>query len=97
MVWQGSMAKHETLSKELRVEIAAGNYGTWGQLSSEAKLFERFGVSRPTVARALLDLQNEGLMERRAGAGTFVSQKTSGNTEVGLLGLLVPERVLPRF
>lgn len=88
------MAKHEIICKELRIEIAAGKYGKEGQLPSEAQLVERYGVSRPTVARALRDLQSEGLIHRRAGAGTFVSKKPQLESEVQLLGLLVPERGL---
>jgi len=86
------MAKHEHISRELRAEIAAGKYGSSGQLPSEAQLVARFGVSRPTVARALRDLQDEGMIHRQAGSGTFVQPRTpvAGATQV--LGLLVPER-----
>jgi LacI family transcriptional regulator len=87
------VSKHENISRELRGEIAAGKYAVKDQLPSESQLVARFGVSRPTVARALRDLQNEGLVERRAGSGTFVrqaEQRVSPGTRV--LGLLVPER-----
>ena len=44
----------------------------------------------PTVGRALLDLQNEGLIERRAGSGTYVksgapAQAASSTRQLGLL------------
>ena len=86
------MAKHELISHELRAEIASGKYGQSGQLPSEAQLVERFSVSRPTVARALRDLQDEGLIHRRAGSGTFVSPQSASDTGAPVLGLLVPER-----
>ncbi|MEM8955947.1 MAG: GntR family transcriptional regulator, partial [Verrucomicrobiota bacterium] len=86
------MAKHERISQELRAEIASGKYGASGQLPSEAQLVERFGVSRPTVARALRDLQGEGLIHRRAGAGTFVLPREAEASGAEVLGLLVPER-----
>lgn len=86
------MSKHELVSRELRLEIAAGNFAPSNKLPSEAQLVERFGVSRPTVARALRDLQAEGLVERRAGSGTFVRSEPQANTETRVLGLLVPER-----
>jgi DNA-binding LacI/PurR family transcriptional regulator len=86
------MAKHEIISQELRAEIGAGKYGASGQLPSEAQLVERFAVSRPTVARALRDLQVEGLIHRRAGSGTFVLPRESESSGAQVLGLLVPER-----
>ncbi|RLS53060.1 MAG: GntR family transcriptional regulator [Planctomycetota bacterium] len=85
------MQKHRQVSKELRTEIATGRYGVAGRLPSEAQLVERFGVSRPTIGRALQDLQNEGLVERRAGSGSFVRPQAKSN-ETHILGLLVPGR-----
>ena len=76
----------------MRAEIAAGKYSASNQLPSEAQLVERFEVSRPTVARALRDLQNEGLINRRAGSGTFVNPSPSTQSTAPVLGLLVPER-----
>ena len=53
---------------------------------------QRHGVSRPTAARALRDLQGLGLLERRAGSGTFLRQpsaavqsKSSATRSFGLL------------
>jgi hypothetical protein len=53
-------------------DISAGKYRPADRLPSEAQLVETFRVSRPTVARALQDLQTEGLIERRAASGTYV-------------------------
>jgi len=86
------MAKHEIISRDLRGEIAAGKYGISGQLPSEAQLVERFGVSRPTVARALRDLQEEGLIHRKAGSGSFVLPAAGPRKAATVMGLLVPER-----
>ncbi len=86
------MSKHDAISQELRSEIAAGAYDGSGKLPSEAQLVERFGVSRPTVARALRDLQAEGLIQRRAGSGTFVTPRDKPDAAARVLGLLVPER-----
>lgn len=87
------MAKHEIISRDLRGEIAAGKYGTSGQLPSESQLCERYKVSRPTVARALRDMQDEGLIARQAGSGSFVRQdKEVRKAAAAVIGLLVPER-----
>jgi len=83
-------SKHREISRQLLAEIAVGKYGAAGRLPSETQLVQRFGVSRPTVARALRDLQTEGLIERRAGSGTFVRRQSTSATGTRQLGLLIP-------
>src|ERR687885_2585054 len=73
-----SEPKHRRISHELLAEIAAGKYGPSGRLPSEAQLVKRFQVSRPTIARALRDLQDQGLIERRVGSGSYVSSRPPG-------------------
>ena len=75
--------KHREISRQLRAEIAAGRYPAGARLPSEPQLVRRFGVSRPTVGRAMLDLQNEGLIERRAGSGTYVREASSIHPRAG--------------
>jgi len=84
-----SEPKHGRISRDLLAEIASGKYAPSGRLPSEAQLVERFGVSRPTVARALRDLQDQGLVERRVGSGTYVRGKASADV-VRQFGLLIP-------
>lgn len=43
------------------------------RLPPERQLAERLGVARETLRRALQQLQDEGLLDRRQGAGTFVA------------------------
>ena len=71
--------KHREISRQLLAEIAVGKYRPDGRLPSETQLVKRFGVSRPAVARALRDLQTEGLIERRAGSGTYVRRQTGSS------------------
>ena len=70
-------SRYQEIARQLREEVASGRYGKEGRMPSEAQLVRRFGVSRPTVARALRVLADEGLVERRAGSGTFV--RSGGN------------------
>ncbi len=44
-----------------------------GRLPPERELSERFNVARETLRRCLRELEQDGLLERRQGAGTFVS------------------------
>jgi len=82
--------KHLEISRHLLTEIAAGKYGATGRLPSEAHLSKQFKVSRPTVARALLDLTTEGIIERRAGSGSYVRNKSGGAPSTRQIGLLIP-------
>src|SRR5256885_11024159 len=95
LIGTGAMAsepKHRQISRQLLAEIAAGKYAPSGRLPSEAQLVERFGVSRPTAARALRDLQDQGLVERRVGSGTYVRGPAEAGAPAGprQFGLLIP-------
>src|SRR5580704_12456218 len=64
----------------LRGRIADGKYAVGSQLPTESALVTEFGVGRQTVRAALQQLDQEGLIERFAGRGTFVTaQSTSRN------------------
>ena len=80
-------AKHRQVFEIMRSRIEAGDYRPGDRIPSEALLIQEFGVSRPTVARALQDLERRGLVNRRRGAGTYVSQVNGSGT---LFGLLIP-------
>ena len=47
------------------------------QLPTEAELCERLGVSRAPVRQAMADLSRDGLIYRRAGAGSFVAPQAA--------------------
>jgi GntR family transcriptional regulator len=59
----------------LRDRIASGRLDNQGSLPAEQALAAEYGVSRVTVRRALAELEQEGLISRRRGAGTFVQGK----------------------
>jgi GntR family transcriptional regulator, arabinose operon transcriptional repressor len=81
-----SSRKHERVYSALRKEIQSGRLKKGDRLPSEAELVRTFGASRITVGRAVRDLQAAGLVERRAGSGTYVrSPQTSGALSFGLL------------
>jgi LacI family transcriptional regulator len=82
--------KHQEISRHLMAAIASGKYTTGARLPSEAQLVKQFGVSRPTVGRALRDLESEGLIERKAGSGTFVRVNSGPIKTSRIFGLLVP-------
>ena len=82
------MKGHKEVFEALRREILAGKYDADRRLPSETALSHRFGVSRPTVSRATLDLRREGLIVTRKGAASVITRFAQNAT--GALGLVVP-------
>jgi GntR family transcriptional regulator of arabinose operon len=82
--------KYRQVFDALQQQITGGRMRAGDRLPSEAELVRRFGASRITVGRALRDLQAAGLIERRAGSGTFVRAR-SGLTRSLAFGVLIPE------
>lgn len=81
------LPKYRQVLDSLRQEISAGRYRAGQKLPSEADLVKRFGASRITIGRAMRELQNLNLIERRAGSGTYArAAKGAGLT----FGLLIP-------
>lgn len=66
-------ARYEDIAAYLRAEVAAATPGM--RLPSESELCQRFAVSRMTARAALQILDNEGLIVRRRGQGTFVAAR----------------------
>lgn len=62
----------EVAQQELRLAIARGTFRPGSQLPTEAELCEMLGVSRTVVREALRVLEDDGLVARRHGVGTFV-------------------------
>jgi len=56
------------MAAALRHEIVVGAYPPGSELPSEARLLERFGVSRPSAREALRVLESEGLIRISRGA-----------------------------
>ena len=59
---------------EILRRIRSGELRRGDHLGSEVELAERYAISRMTVRRALDDLVDDGLIERRRGQGIFVRQ-----------------------
>lgn len=81
--------KYQQVYSALRRDIQSGRLGSGARLPSEAELVRKFGASRITVGRAVRDLQVAGLVERRAGSGTYVRPATE--SAALSFGLLIPD------
>jgi GntR family transcriptional regulator of arabinose operon len=85
----GGTPKYQQVYRALESEIQAGRWKEGDRLPSEADLVRQYGASRITVGRAVRDLQRAGLVQRRAGSGTFVRARRSGSALS--FGLLIPD------
>lgn len=69
---------HKPLYSRIQEHIAelilSGKLAPATKIQSEREYSEDLGVSRMTVRRALTELVNEGLLERRHGSGTYVAK-----------------------
>jgi DNA-binding LacI/PurR family transcriptional regulator len=63
---------HEQIAAILRAEVQT-EFGAGDRFPSQTELANRFGTSQNTVREAIGVLVQEGLLERRKGSGTFVS------------------------
>ena len=89
MASKPDLSKHERIRQTLTDAIASGQYAPGQRLPSESELVKTFGASRPTVNRALRDLQLSGVIERRAGSGSYVRADAAARGYA--FGLLIPE------
>src|SRR5258708_32905028 len=83
------LPKYRKVFDALQGEIQSGRLKAGDRLPSEAELERRFGASRITVGRAVRDLQLAGLVERRAGSGSFVKARSLADARS--FGLLIPD------
>ena len=84
-----SIPKYRQVYEELYSAIRTGSFQPGERLPSEAELGERYNTSRITVAKALNELQLQGLLSRRAGSGTHVLAPPISSGHV--FGLLIPD------
>jgi GntR family transcriptional regulator len=67
--------RSSTTREDLLAWIAKAKIGPGRQLPPEPQLAGELGVSRPTLREALRSLEDEGVVTRSRGAGTFVSHR----------------------
>lgn len=81
---------HRQVTEVLLSQIANGQYVVGDRLPTEEALCKQFGISRVTVRLALKELENDGLLARAPGRGTFLKRAptyTKGDSVRELVGL----------
>lgn len=81
-------AKYKEIFEILQQEVCDGKYGVHHPFPSEAQLVRRFQVSRFTAVKAVSKLEEEGLIVRRKGKGSFPTR--FARTAYGPIGLIMP-------
>jgi DNA-binding LacI/PurR family transcriptional regulator len=80
-----SAPKHQVIYESVRERIVRGTFRPGERMPTDAALVKEFGCSRPTVAKALQDLERDGFVRRRTGSGTFVLDTGGQGKSFGLL------------
>lgn len=65
--------KHDQIYEDLRHKILDGAYAPGDSLESEVVLCREYGVSRPTLQKAISRLKQDGMVHSRQGSGVFVN------------------------
>ncbi len=81
--------RYKQIAKAVRNEISSSGFAPGHKLPKDQDLAKRYNTSRLTVIRALRVLELEGLLERRAGSGTFVGSSSAVGAKT--FGLLIPD------
>ena len=94
------MTKYLQVVAWLKGQIAKGGLMPGDRLPTEAELGERFGISRQTVRQALGMLENEGIVERRRGSGTYVQENTGNaapdlSRRIGVMSTYIDDYIFP--
>lgn len=69
--------RYRQLAEQMRTQITSGKYKPGDALPTEMEICEKHKVSRHTARDALRILTDDGLIERRRGAGTVVAQRSA--------------------
>ncbi|MCA9740189.1 MAG: GntR family transcriptional regulator [Deferribacteres bacterium] len=75
-----------TIAEDIRRDIREGKYKDGDQVPSEFELARHYQVSRGTVRHAITILFQDGLLRRKQGAGTFVTNRKIEQNFLKLMG-----------
>ena len=79
------LPKYYQLAQRLSEQIAEGTLGPDDQLPTEEELSRDYDISRGTVREAIRLLENDGLVRRERGRGTFVTATHQRSTLFSLM------------
>ncbi len=92
-------SKHGLIVNDIKKAINAGKYEVDTKIPSENQLSDKYGVSRQTVRKAILELEQEGYLYAKHGSGTFVARRRSkiGNSKnIAVVSTYMSDYIFPR-
>ncbi len=91
----GQAGRLQQVATALKQQIATGAWPVGSQVPPERSLAEQYGLARNTLRRVLKDLEDDGLLERHVGRGTFVRGLPEPTSTGGGNGASVGNATLP--
>lgn len=90
--------KYKQLADTLRRQILSGVIAQGDRLPTEKDLSAGFRISRQTVRHALALLENEGLIQRRQGSGSYATPPSASprSTQVAVVVTFLDDYIFPR-
>lgn len=90
-------AKYEQLASMLKSELQTLRQQGATKLATEAELSARYHMSRQTVRHALQLLEEEGLIQRRQGSGSYLSQTNAPDTlrQIAVITTFLDDYIFP--
>ena len=79
------IAKYRQVTEWIQNRIATGELNRGDQIESENDISRTFGISRQTVRHALGLLEQQGILTRIQGSGTFVRDEQAEQEEKKML------------
>lgn len=74
--------KYVVIQDWVKGEINKGNYKDGDKMLSENELMKKFNFSRQTVRLAISNLENQGLLKKIKGSGTYVNISKVPNVDI---------------
>ena len=69
------------VAAQLRQRIVEGDYAYEERLPAERNLAQEFGVSRGTIRSVLQILEQQNMVQRQIGSGTYVTHRETANQQ----------------
>ena len=91
-------SKYERLAQLLREELPRLRAAGMSRIPSEAEIVQQYGVSRQTVRHALALLEEEGLIEKRRGSGTYLKLGEGAcSTQIAVVASYINDYIFPNL
>lgn len=89
--------KYQEIYMQLQRDIKSGVFKNGEKLPSETQMIEKYNVSRQTIRRTLSLLEEDGLIQKAHGSGSFVqySHRTLNTKQIAVIVPDIEDTVFP--